>query len=591
MKKTFTILIAAIAAILMMTLPEKVVGQTTTTYQFNSKSWGTTTTNWTSKKDGNAMTDGQGIQVTTGASGACGNSDISYSNVSKITVTYCTNNKAGNGSISWYNVSSTTATAQSGTLVGSQTITAPSSGGTTLKSFDIEPSSSQTGFIQLYVTCTTNSVYVYSVKITYSSGPTQLSAPTNFSATAGNAQATFSWTAVDHASNYTILAKNGETWDNPTVLFDNVSLTNGQYVGTGLTNGTTYVCKVRANGDGTNYSNSVLSETTATFTPTAAQQYTVSIAEGITGGTVGANPTTATAGTTIQVTANATAGYYLTALSYTDGQTSTNIDLQSLQFTMPSSNVTINATFTPFTVTLNACGGTIGGNSTATWHVGDNSGNLPAATPPCNTWTFYGWKTTSALNEQTTTAPTCVNGTGYVPAADITLYAVYKKTVGGSTFDISNGGDYMIYATTNGENPTNYYATGNVTNNALSSTTNISEASTYTFEKLETAGQFSIKYSSSYIASTSGSADLSSSNSACTWAISAGSNDTWSVKIPSSTRDLIFRTTGVFKNYSSGNTNNSSEYFNVKIGTPSTTYYHSTPDCTETVATPTFDPD
>ena len=592
MKKTFTILIAAIAAIMLITLPGKAVGQTTTTYQFNSKSWGTTTTNWTSKKDGNAMTDGQGIQVTAAASGACGNSDISYSNVSKITVTYCTNNKSGNGSISWYNVSSTTAAAQSGTLVGSQDITAPSSGGTTLKSFDIEPSSSQTGFIQLYVTCSTNSVYVYSVKITYSSGPTQLSAPTNFSATAGNAQATFSWTAVDHASNYTIVAKNGDTWDNPTVLFDNASLTNGQYVGTGLTNGTTYVCKVRANGDGTNYSNSALSEATATFTPTAAQQYTVSIADGITGGTVEANPTTATAGTTIQVTANATAGYNLTALSYTDGQSSTNIDLQTLQFTMPSSNVTINATFTPFTVTLSANG------STSTWNVTMNNGNIPDAAAPCAAWSFYKWST-SAMASQTATAPTTtVNATGYKPTGNITLYAVYKKTEGGSAFsNTSNGGDFNIYALVSGNNGTTaYYAKG--TGSKIDSDTDSSNATTYTFEKPTGqnygTNEYAIKTGSTYITYSSDTNLGTSTTTPYKWTITAGTKGTWRVTSGTSGRALIFRagTTNKFGGYSTGNvTANGTEYYDLEIGTPSTTYYHSTPDCTQTVETPTFDPD
>ena len=169
-KRNFTKLLAALALLAFFMPAMTAVGQTETTYTFSAKDWKASPSNWTSIKAGNQYTNLQGIQVTTGASGACGNSDVSFSNVSKITVKYCTNKASGKGSISWYNVSSTSANAQSGTLVGSQTITAPSSGGTTLKTFEIVPSSPQTGYVQLYVTCTTNSIYVYSVTITTDAG-------------------------------------------------------------------------------------------------------------------------------------------------------------------------------------------------------------------------------------------------------------------------------------------------------------------------------------------------------------------------------------------------------------------------------------
>ena len=598
MKKTFTILIAAIAAILMMTLPEKVVGQTTyslatslsvndrvimTNIDFTKELTGVTTSGTTigTASDIKNSTPA-GTYILTVVAGNT-NGSFAFKTVDNTYLSWSSGNSLTTSS-SVDNASSwTVQIVSTGNNTGNATVT---NVGTTDRILSYNSSSPR---FACYGNANQQRVRFYKQ---VSSGPTQLAAPTNFSATAGNAQATFSWTAVDHASNYTIVAKNGDTWDNPTVLFDNASLTNGQYVGTGLTNGTTYVCKVRANGDGTNYSNSALSEATATFTPTSAQQYTVSIADGITGGTVGANPTTATAGTTIQVTANATAGYNLTALSYTDGQSSTNIDLQTLQFTMPSSNVTINATFTPFTVTLSANG------STSTWNVTMNNGNIPDADAPCAAWSFYKWST-SAMASQATTAPTTtVNATGYKPTGNITLYAVYKKTEGGASFsNTSSGGNFNIYALVSDNNGTTpYYAKG--TGSKIDSDTDSSNATTYTFEKPTNQNygdnEYAIKTGSTYITYSSDTDLGTSTTTPYKWTITAGTKGTWRVTSGTEGRAFIFRagTTNKFGGYSTSNvTANGTEYYDLEIGTPSTTYYHSTPDCTQTVETPTFDPD
>ena len=66
---------------------------------------------------------------------------------------------------------------------------------------------------------------------------------------------------------------------------------------------------------------------------------------------------------------------------------------------------------------------------------------LPAGpTPSCSAdgWVFAGWKETSAVAEQTTTAPTLLAaGANYKPADDCTLYAVYKRTESGAVEDAS----------------------------------------------------------------------------------------------------------------------------------------------------------
>ena len=126
-----------------------------TTYTFSSKSWGASPEDWTNGKAGNALTSGRGIQVTTGASGANGTSPISFTNVSQVVVTYSTNASAGAGSIA-VQIGSNTAVSKDVTKTG----------GTTDRTLTYDFSPNQTGKVKVTVTCTTNSIYVKSVKIT-----------------------------------------------------------------------------------------------------------------------------------------------------------------------------------------------------------------------------------------------------------------------------------------------------------------------------------------------------------------------------------------------------------------------------------------
>lgn len=154
--KTMLLLFALIAG-------SNFVWADTETYTFTSKSWAAKNSanqeaNWTSGKDGNALTSGQGIQVTTGASGANGTSPTSFDDISEIVVTYCTNSSSGVGTIK----------VQVGTgNEKSFSVTKPSSGGTTLKTATFTYSTTETGYVKVTADCTTNSVYIYSVKITY----------------------------------------------------------------------------------------------------------------------------------------------------------------------------------------------------------------------------------------------------------------------------------------------------------------------------------------------------------------------------------------------------------------------------------------
>lgn len=181
-------------------------------------------------------------------------------------------------------------------------------------------------------------------------GPTKLSTPTNFAATAGNTQATFTWTAVEHASSYTIsYTPNGGA--EQTVA----SITGTSKTIEGLTNGTEYTCKIKAVGDGENYSDSDYSST-ITVTPTAATYYGITIDDGIEHGSVEASASSATEGTEITLIPTADAGYEFGSWNvYKTGDQTTTVTVNNNAFNMPDYDVTVSAAFTAMPVYTVSC--------------------------------------------------------------------------------------------------------------------------------------------------------------------------------------------------------------------------------------------
>lgn len=123
-----------------------------TTYTFNSKTWGATPTNWTSGMDGYAYDNG--IQVTTGASGANGTSPISFEAVQEVVVEYRTNASKGEGSID----------VQVGSTSLTTTDEVTKTGGTTPRNLTYT-ANNLSGKVKITITCTTNSLYVLSCTI------------------------------------------------------------------------------------------------------------------------------------------------------------------------------------------------------------------------------------------------------------------------------------------------------------------------------------------------------------------------------------------------------------------------------------------
>lgn len=129
-----------------------------TTYTFTSKAWADATNSWTSNADGNQYNnDNQGVQVTTGTTGAGAETKNSLDNVSKVVIKYCTNATKGVGSI----------TITVGTAELSKDVT--KTGGTELRDLEFA-FDNKSGKVSFKVECTTNSIYVNSVTITAGGG-------------------------------------------------------------------------------------------------------------------------------------------------------------------------------------------------------------------------------------------------------------------------------------------------------------------------------------------------------------------------------------------------------------------------------------
>lgn len=127
-------------------------------YSFSNKSWNATPSNWTSGKEGAGYSN-SGVQVTTGASGANATCPASYSNVTSVVVSYCTNASNGAGSIK-IGIGATELT---------QSVT--KTGGTSARDLSFDFSSTKpSGAPKITVTCTTNSIYVCGVTINYGGG-------------------------------------------------------------------------------------------------------------------------------------------------------------------------------------------------------------------------------------------------------------------------------------------------------------------------------------------------------------------------------------------------------------------------------------
>lgn len=412
----------------------QVWAETTTTYTFTSKSWaaksGGSTANWTSEKDGNALTSGRGIQVTTGASGAKATSPVSFSNVTKVVVTYSTNASAGAGEIE----------IKVGSNITNQNVT--KDGGTADRTLEYSFSSAQSGYVQITVTCTTNSIYVKSVAITYQTPVSSVSLdPTSTTLEVGDEATLTASITPSNADNKKV------SWSSSN---NDVATVN---------NGT-----ITAVAEGT----ATITVTTEDGSKTATCEVTVNAATKTPVNLIGFSATSTTlvkGNTTTTTVANDQAGWtaaYTYSSSNTDVATVDedgvitavakgtatitcllNVDAEDEVYkagTTSSKTIDITVTNPLHTVTFSSNGSTYRSSQV---EEGETI-TLPEENPKeVNGYTFRGWKA-GTIDGTTDEEPTYVTSP-VMGDADVTYYAVFAEFVEG---DITTKTDKLTRETT-----------------------------------------------------------------------------------------------------------------------------------------------
>lgn len=192
-------------------------------------------------------------------------------------------------------------------------------------------------------------------------------------------------------------------------------------------------------------------EVTGKGTYTIENKYTVTVAAA-TNGTVTVSETNVTPGTEVTITANPGTGYQLATLVVTDAA-GNDVPVTDGKFTMPSSSVTVTATFTvrqyAITVVSDHCTVTVAEtadyNSPVTYTVTPRSDKYEITT---NTVTYGNGRTKPITDNLDGTF------TFYMPDDDVTLTVLCTRKATGNTFtlvksqdDIRAGGEYVVVST------------------------------------------------------------------------------------------------------------------------------------------------
>ena len=196
--------------------------------------------------------------------------------------------------------------------------------------------------------------------------------------------------------------------------------------------------------------------------------HSVTVAEGIANGTVTVTPSTAVEGATITVTATPDEGYNLGTLTYSYGGATVDIDRETMQFTMPSDDVTVSATFsqmeTVATPTFTPASGTYHETQTVTIACATEGATIhytvDGSEPTANSAVYGGALTVS----ETTTVKAFAAKEGMTDSPVATATYIITEAPSGSDFvrvtDLSQlgiGSRVIVAARYNGT-PGDYYA-------------------------------------------------------------------------------------------------------------------------------------
>ena len=320
MKQRFTKLLAAVALLMLISIPTGVWGQETT-YTFTAKNWSDATNSWRSDKEGTQIGDDRGVAVQKAESGAGATTKASINNISALSINAAKSSK-GVGSIT--------------VKVGNTTVLTQSSFTTSSADYNATISEPLSGEVSFVVTCTTSTIYVKSVTITTSNGGSGSDTYTVTIAdgiTGGTVSATptsqeagglvtltatpnDAYTFTNEASNWSVIDTNNQT----------VTVTPGE------SNTATFTMPE--------------SDVTVSATFTAKPTYAITVDENIQHGSVTADPTSAYQGQTVTLTVTPSTGYAMSTLTatYNDGQDH-ELEITNNSFTMPAYPVTVSATF------------------------------------------------------------------------------------------------------------------------------------------------------------------------------------------------------------------------------------------------------
>ena len=142
----------------------------TVSYQFTGRNWNATnngvTANWHCIQQGAYDVNTNYVKIE-GGSHASANSTVSYDNISLVKVHYATTTN-GKGLLSVFCVNDSSAASKSGLILGNSVgVQGPAKNTDRYEVF--KPSSLCSGYIQIYASCSVNSIYIKSVDIEYSS--------------------------------------------------------------------------------------------------------------------------------------------------------------------------------------------------------------------------------------------------------------------------------------------------------------------------------------------------------------------------------------------------------------------------------------
>lgn len=399
-------------------------------YTFSNKSWAASPSNWTSGKDGNGFSN-SGVQVTTGVSGANATCPTSYNSISSIVISYCTNASKGAGSITM--------------TVGSTSVSnnVSTTGGTTPRDLTFDFSSTKpSGAPQITVTCTTNSIYICGVTITYGGGgsttysnySTQCTACTPVAATASYAYPTRTTTCGGSVSN------TFTTNSNATVSYTS----SNETVATVASDGTvtpvgagtaTITATVPAN---TCYTGGASASFTLTVNRTSTSASFVSPTTTVGVGSSVTNTVTTESDGTVTYSSDNTSVATVNSSGQVTGKVAGTATItaniaQSSCYNATSASYTITVEAAPeYTVTFMNMGGT---HATRTGTAGSAISAVSEPTA-CAGYTFEGWSTSQYAVDNTSTPSLSTPTT--IPAGNVTYYAVYSKTEGSGSSSTSN---------------------------------------------------------------------------------------------------------------------------------------------------------